>query len=75
MSSTSTNYNTLQNNQEKSIKNYRKTFPLACNYNCGVCRKTNKVPNIAGRFFIINETQCQCGGCETIFDKSEVYKY
>ena len=33
-----------------------------------------KIPNIAGRFHIINETQCQCNGCNTIYPKSEYYK-
>jgi hypothetical protein len=42
------------------------------NYNCPVCRKSGKLPNIAGRFFIINETECQCNGCDTIY-KKELY--
>lgn len=46
----------------------------AVNYNCPVCMKTEKIPNIAGRFFIINETQCKCNGCNTIFPKKQIYK-
>jgi hypothetical protein len=34
----------------------------------------NKRPNLAGRFFIINESECQCNGCNTIFEKSKFYK-
>jgi len=44
------------------------------NYNCPECKKTNKLPNIAGRFFIINDTECQCNGCGTIYPKSQFYK-
>lgn len=44
-----------------------------CNYNCQVCRKSGKLPNIAGRFYLINDTQCKCNGCNTVFDKSEYY--
>jgi hypothetical protein len=32
------------------------------------------IPNIAGRFFIINDTQCQCNGCNTVYPKSQFYK-
>ena len=46
----------------------------AVNYYCPECKKTNRVPNMAGRFFIINETQCQCNGCNTIFPKTQFYK-
>ena len=44
------------------------------NYNCPVCRDTEQIPNIAGRFFIINETQCRCNGCNTVFDKKLFYQ-
>ena len=44
------------------------------NYNCPVCMSSNKLPNIAGRFFLINETECQCNGCNTVFDKKHFYK-
>jgi len=44
-----------------------------CNYYCPVCKKSGKLPNIAGRFFLINDTQCKCNGCNTVFDKSEYY--
>ena len=27
------------------------------NYNCPVCSKSGAIPNIAGRFFIINEKE------------------
>ncbi len=44
------------------------------NYNCPTCMKTDKLPNIAGRFFIINESQCQCNGCNTVYPKNMFYK-
>ena len=44
------------------------------NYDCPVCKSTGKLPNIAGKFHLINETQCQCNGCQTIFDKATYYK-
>lgn len=44
-----------------------------CNYNCPVCKATNKIPNLAGRFFLINESQCQCNACNTIFEKRQFY--
>jgi len=44
------------------------------NYDCPVCQKTGKLPNLAGRFFIINEKECQCNGCDTVFDKTTYYK-
>jgi hypothetical protein len=28
---------------------------------------------MAGRFFIINETQCQCNACNSIFEKEWIY--
>lgn len=44
------------------------------NYNCPICMKTNKLPNIAGRFYIINENECQCNGCDRKFKKNIIYK-
>ena len=44
------------------------------NYDCPTCRKSNKLPNIGGRFFIINESQCQCNGCKTVYPKEQFYK-
>lgn len=45
------------------------------NYNCPTCMEEgrNKIPNIAGRFFIINANQCQCNGCHTIYSKHQFY--
>lgn len=45
-----------------------------CNYNCPVCKNTNKTPNLAGRFFIINEKECQCNACNAIFPRERFYK-
>jgi hypothetical protein len=44
------------------------------NYYCPKCKETGKTPNLAGRFFIINETECECNGCKTIYPKSKMYK-
>ena len=44
------------------------------NYNCLVCMESGNLPNIAGRFFIINSSQCKCNGCNSIFNKSDYYK-
>jgi hypothetical protein len=43
------------------------------NYNCPQCKTSGKVPNMAGKFFIINDTECQCNGCNTIFQKKQFY--
>lgn len=45
-----------------------------CNYHCPVCMASGKLPNIAGRFHLINETQCKCNGCNTVFEKNIVYR-
>jgi hypothetical protein len=44
------------------------------NNDCPICKSSGKLPNIGGRFFIINETECQCNGCNTIFKKEIYYK-
>jgi hypothetical protein len=44
------------------------------NHDCPVCQKTGKLPNIAGRFHIINKNECKCNGCNTVFEKSRFYK-
>lgn len=46
----------------------------ACNYDCPVCVKSGKIPNISGKFFIINDNECKCNACNTIFPKSMFYK-
>lgn len=50
----------------------RNTNPV--NYDCPVCMASNKLPNAGGRFFLINENECQCNGCNTKFDKTRFYK-
>lgn len=46
------------------------------NYNCEVCMKDPAaIPNIGGRFFIVDKYRCQCNGCGTIYKKSEKYAY
>ena len=44
------------------------------NNDCPICKSSGKLPNMGGRFFIINETECQCNGCNTIFKKELYYK-
>jgi len=44
------------------------------NYDCSVCMSSGNLPNIAGRFFLINETHCKCNGCNTVYDKTLIYK-
>ena len=44
------------------------------NYDCPVCMASNKLPNAGGRFFLINESECQCNGCNTKFDRTVYYK-
>ena len=45
------------------------------NYDCPVCEKTGKLPNISGRFFLVENTdECECNGCHTRFPKSQFYK-
>ena len=45
-----------------------------CNYHCPMCQQTGKTPNIAGRFFILDEEFCQCNACKTVFEKKQFYK-
>jgi hypothetical protein len=49
-------------------------FSRPVNYDCPVCQNSGKLPNIAGRFFIINEKECKCNGCNSIFEKSRFFK-
>jgi len=44
------------------------------NYDCPVCMKSGKLPNIAGKFHLINESECKCNGCNTVFNKKQFYK-
>jgi len=48
--------------------------PGPVNYDCPVCQKSGKLPNLAGKFFIINLKECQCNGCNTIFEKKLFFK-
>ena len=40
-----------------------------CNYYCPICQQSGRIPNKAGRFFIISQYQYQCNGCDQIFEK------
>ena len=59
--------------QMMSSKN-KNTDPKPVNYNCPVCKETKRMPNLLGKFYIINEKECRCNGCNTIFQKSKFYK-
>jgi hypothetical protein len=52
----------------------KKDSPKPVNYDCPICKETKRLPNLLGKFFIINEKECQCNGCNTIFPKSKFYK-
>ena len=43
------------------------------NYDCPVCKKSGKIPNLVGKFIEINEYQFKCNGCNSIFNKKSVY--
>ncbi len=63
-SSTTSHAPTLRDEQEEG----------RCNYMCPVCQKSGKLPTISGRFYIINDTECQCNACYTIFHKNIFYR-
>jgi hypothetical protein len=44
------------------------------NYYCYFCKESGKIPNILGRFYLIDENNCICNGCNTIYDKKFYYK-
>jgi hypothetical protein len=44
-----------------------------CNALCPVCAKSGHTPNIAGRFFLIENGMCQCNGCNSVFYKKLFY--
>lgn len=39
------------------------------NYDCPMCKLTNRTPNILGKFFIIDETTYKCNACENVFKR------
>ena len=44
------------------------------NADCPICKTSGNLPNLAGRFSIINSTECQCNGCNAIFEKNRFFK-
>lgn len=46
----------------------------ACNYNCATCRKSNKLPNILGKFVVQEDNSIFCTGCNKVFEKEELTK-
>jgi hypothetical protein len=45
------------------------------NYDCPVCKKTNRPPNLAGKFVLINDYQYKCSGCSTLFNKNTIFSF
>jgi hypothetical protein len=43
------------------------------NYNCPTCKQSGKTPNMGGRFFLINDYECKCNGCDTVYPKEQFY--
>ena len=44
------------------------------NYNCPKCKQIGKTPNMGGKFFLINEYECKCNGCDSVYPKEQFYK-
>ena len=59
-----------KNTQQKPIFDVNEK----CNYNCPICQKSGKTPNMAGKFFIINDLECKCNACDSIFPKEHYFK-
>ena len=55
---------------DSNIKMYKQN-PV--NYNCPTCKESGKTPNMGGRFFLINDDECKCNGCDTIYPKQQFY--
>ena len=47
----------------------------ACNYYCKVCKSSGGVPNILGRFIILDNKNIFCTGCKSEFPKDELNKF
>jgi hypothetical protein len=45
------------------------------NHDCPVCKNTKKVPNLVGRFILINEYQYKCSGCDSLFNKNTIFSF
>ena len=43
------------------------------NYHCPVCKNTNNPPNLVGKFFLINDHQFRCTGCNSVFNENSIY--
>lgn len=48
-------------------------YETRVNANCPVCMESGKLPNLAGKFHIINENECKCNGCNNTFNKEYFY--
>jgi hypothetical protein len=48
------------------------TKRYACNYNCEICKKSGKTPNILGKFIVIDNNNILCTGCRIVFIKTTI---
>ena len=46
-----------------------------CNYNCKICKKSGKTPNMLGKFTVIDNNNVLCSGCKNIFTKKECIQF
>lgn len=51
---------------------FSKSAKMHCNYDCTICKKSGNVPNILGRFIIIENDNFKCTGCNNMFTKEEL---
>lgn len=48
--------------------------PIACNYDCPICQKSGNIPNLLGRFILIENDKMKCTGCNNLFTREELAK-
>jgi hypothetical protein len=54
--------------------NCTSTKRMACNYDCEICKKTGNLPNILGKFIMMENDKIRCTGCNTVFEKNDLPK-
>lgn len=45
----------------------------AVNYHCPVCKSSNKIPNLVGKFILVNEHNFKCNGCNHTFNANIIH--
>ena len=43
-----------------------------CNYHCRICRETNQLPNLAGKFIHLNTNDYGCDACHAVYTREEL---